>query len=473
MRKFILLGVACLVLVACFGFVMQVDAAETMPVDVRVWNWNTSQLESSFYGFPSSNHNGADVAVGDIDGDNYGEIVVAAGRGSGPHVRVFTKKGVVERIDFFPFKQEYRGGLSVAVGDVDGDGKEDIAVAPKDGQARVRVYKANNNREIITEFLAYPESFTGGANIALGDFDNDGKDEIAVSPGTAGGPQVRLFEGNGQFLNKEFFAFGKSEKGGASLAAGDIDGDGIDELFVGHGPFGDPWVKTYRVDQANEVVVGAWRAYDSSFRGGVKLAAGDLDQDGKDEVITGAGYGGGPHVQGWTPTGTRYKLNNMVYNRDFRGSFNISAYDIDRDGKDEIVTIPDKKPGEGRLDYFRYIDVSIGEQRLRAYENAQLVNTYLVSTGTGDHPTPTGTFEVQSKVPKTRMSWEYGPDHPDNYDLADVPHVLGFDGPYTIHGAYWHSNFGHRMSHGCVNESLPDAAWLYNWARVGDAVIVH
>lgn len=454
-------------------FSVGAQAAETMPVEVRVWNWNTSQLKKSFLAYPENNRNGADVAVGDFTGDGSQEIAIGAGRNSGPHVRIFSETGALKGLDFFPFKPEYHGGLSIAAGDVTGDGRAELVVAPRtEAQARIRVYKTNAQREIVADFLAYPESFQGGANVTLGDFNGDGKAEIAVAPGNAGAPLIRIFDQNGRSLGKDFYAFGKEDKGGASVAAADFDGDGIDELIVGHGPYGEPWVKTYRVDQKDEVVVGTWLAFGRGFRGGVKVAAADLDHNGRDEVLVAPGPGGGPNIRGFTPTGTPYKVNNMVYGGDFRGGFNLAAGDLNNDGKTEIVTVPDKKLGDGRLDYFRYIDVSIPEQRLRTYENAMLVKTFLVSTGTTKFPTPTGTFSVKGHILNTRMSWEYGPNHPENYDLPNVPHVLPFYGAYTIHGAYWHNNWGHRMSHGCINVSLPEAAWLYNWARNGDPVIV-
>jgi len=71
------------------------------------------------------------------------------------------------------------------------------------------------------------------------------------------------------------------------------------------------------------------------------------------------------------------------------------------------------------------------------------------------------------------MRGYYGPGSPDNYDLPGVPYVLSFTGPYTIHGTYWHSNFGHRMSHGCVNMYTPHSKWVYEWAPMGTPVIVH
>lgn len=114
----------------------------------------------------------------------------------------------------------------------------------------------------------------------------------------------------------------------------------------------------------------------------------------------------------------------------------------------------------------RWIDVDISEQRLYAYEGDTLVNSFLVSTGIWKYPTVTGTFRIYVKLRYTDMS---GPD----YYLPDVPYVMYFYKGYGLHGTYWHNNFGTPMSHGCVNLSIPDAAWLYNWASVGTVVRVH
>jgi lipoprotein-anchoring transpeptidase ErfK/SrfK len=71
------------------------------------------------------------------------------------------------------------------------------------------------------------------------------------------------------------------------------------------------------------------------------------------------------------------------------------------------------------------------------------------------------------------MSWYYGPNNPMNYDLPNVPWVASFKGPYTIHGAYWHHNFGHPMSHGCVNMKVSEAKIIYDWAEIGTPVIIY
>jgi len=113
----------------------------------------------------------------------------------------------------------------------------------------------------------------------------------------------------------------------------------------------------------------------------------------------------------------------------------------------------------------RWIYVSLGKQRLTAYEGNAPVYSTLVSTGTKAYPTVVGTFRVYTKIKSQRMT---GP----GYSLPNVPNVMYFIGGYAIHGAYWHNNFGRPMSHGCVNLPLPAAAWMFNWASVGTPVVV-
>jgi lipoprotein-anchoring transpeptidase ErfK/SrfK len=111
------------------------------------------------------------------------------------------------------------------------------------------------------------------------------------------------------------------------------------------------------------------------------------------------------------------------------------------------------------------IVVSTEEQRIYAYENGQLVHSYLVSTGLPDSPTVHGDFQVYVKYLKTDMS---GP----GYYLPDVPYTMYFYQGYGIHGTYWHNSFGRPMSHGCVNLPTDQAQWFYNWAEVGTPVRV-
>jgi lipoprotein-anchoring transpeptidase ErfK/SrfK len=114
----------------------------------------------------------------------------------------------------------------------------------------------------------------------------------------------------------------------------------------------------------------------------------------------------------------------------------------------------------------RWIEVNLTEQRVYAWEGDVLMNSFIVSTGTWATPTVTGTFSIWNK---TRIQAMSGP----GYYLPDVPFVMYFYKDYGFHGTYWHNNFGTPMSHGCVNLTIPDSEWLYNWASYGTTVKVH
>ena len=113
-----------------------------------------------------------------------------------------------------------------------------------------------------------------------------------------------------------------------------------------------------------------------------------------------------------------------------------------------------------------WIDINLSEQRAYAYEGYDLVNTFVVSTGTWQYPTVTGTYEVYVRYRYADMA---GP----GYYLPDVPYVMYFYKGYGLHGTYWHSNFGTPMSHGCVNFTIDDAGWVYDFTTLGTVVNVH
>jgi LysM repeat protein len=114
----------------------------------------------------------------------------------------------------------------------------------------------------------------------------------------------------------------------------------------------------------------------------------------------------------------------------------------------------------------RWIDVNLSTQQLTAYQGSTPVRSTLASTGRSGTPTPTGQFSIYVKYLSTRMRGA-------GYDFANVPHVMFFYRGYSLHGTYWHSNFGHPMSHGCINLPMSEAEWLYNWASVGTLVNIH
>jgi len=110
--------------------------------------------------------------------------------------------------------------------------------------------------------------------------------------------------------------------------------------------------------------------------------------------------------------------------------------------------------------------VDLTRQTLTAYVGQTPVRTTPISTGLSRTPTPVGQYRIYLKLRYDDMS---GP----GYYLPDVPYTMYFYRGYGLHGTYWHNNFGHPMSHGCVNLPTPEAEWLFNWAEVGTLVNVH
>jgi lipoprotein-anchoring transpeptidase ErfK/SrfK len=113
-----------------------------------------------------------------------------------------------------------------------------------------------------------------------------------------------------------------------------------------------------------------------------------------------------------------------------------------------------------------WIDIDLSEQMLYAYDGTDLVDSFLVSTGVDQYPTETGQYHIYVKYRSSLM-------HGNDYYLPDVPYTMYYSGDFSIHGTYWHHNFGTPMSHGCVNMDTSDAEWLYNWASVGTLVNIH
>ncbi len=115
----------------------------------------------------------------------------------------------------------------------------------------------------------------------------------------------------------------------------------------------------------------------------------------------------------------------------------------------------------------KWIEIDLSAQKLTAWQGNTPVYATLISAGVPDHPTPTGVFHVNEKLPSDHLT---GP----GYDYPNVPYVMYFlAGGYAIHGTYWHSNFGHPMSHGGVDLQTSAAQWLYNWTPMGTTIWIH
>jgi lipoprotein-anchoring transpeptidase ErfK/SrfK len=109
----------------------------------------------------------------------------------------------------------------------------------------------------------------------------------------------------------------------------------------------------------------------------------------------------------------------------------------------------------------RWVSIDLYEQNLVAYEGTTPVFSTLIASGLPRWPTYEGLFNIYYRNPREYMSW--GTVGDDFYSLEEVPWTMFFDEGRALHGAYWHDGFGYRRSHGCVNMSITDAKWLYDW----------
>jgi len=242
-------------------------------------------------------------------------------------------------------------GVNVALGDLTGNGYDEFLTGPGPGAVfgpQVRGWDYNGDQLPGLNYMAYGTN-KYGVNVAAGDIDGDGIDEIITGPGPVEvfGPHVRGWEYDGSSVNSipgiSYFAYG-TPKYGVNVTCGDIDGDGYDEIITGAGPgtvYG-PHVRGWNYDGNSIASIGgvSFLAYGTN-QWGVNVACGDIDGDGIDEIITGAGPGVvfGPHVRGWNVDGGAAEsipgISFFAFDYDQWG-VNVGCGDVDNDGYDEI-----------------------------------------------------------------------------------------------------------------------------------------
>jgi len=261
-------------------------------------------------------------------------VAVGAGAGFSPIVRVFDYTSGVEKFRFLAYESNFTGGVSVAVADINGDGVSDIITgAGVGGGPRVRVFNGVTGTPIL-DFFAYSQDFRGGVYVAGGDVDGDGRADIVTGAGAGGGPHVKVFNSAG-VVTRETFPFAMDFSGGVRVAVGDLTGTGRRDVIAASGPGGNSQIVT--MDGRSLALINRINPFASGFQGGVWLAAGDLDGDGIAEIIAGAGAGGGPNVRTFNAAGTLLS-DVLVYEANFSGGVRVAARDIDGDGRAEIIT---------------------------------------------------------------------------------------------------------------------------------------
>ena len=271
----------------------------------------------SFFAYDQNFTGGVRIAMGDINGDGFVDLITAPGPGGGPNIKIFNLlSGVpIQVASFYAFESNFSGGLYIACGNLNGDVNpttglvyDDIIVgAGPGGGPRVSAFSgaqafAINQNFFLVDLYVYPAGFTGGVTVAAADRTGDGLDEIVTGAGFGGGPEVKVLQLNqtapGQFnpnVIQDFYAFNTTFTGGIYVAGGQFTNSTYDDIFVGTGPGTKATVAV-----AFGAPSGGFHYLNpfGNFTGGVRvgISSSTLAGTTPNYLMAAAGPGGGPQV---------------------------------------------------------------------------------------------------------------------------------------------------------------------------------
>lgn len=214
------------------------------------------------------------LASGDFDGDGAADLAIGAGSGGGSRVRVLGGKNGTVLFDQFVFEPQFHGGVHIAAGDVNGDGRAELFVgAGKGGAPRVRILDLNSGSS-LQDFFVYEEHFRGGAQVAAGDVNGDGRADLMTGAGVLGGPRVRSIDGLTGATLRDQFAGDPTRRDGITIGQGDVDGNGRANLVA----FADGQLNVFAGTNPNPFVRFPMMSTSS-------IHSGDLNGDGFEELL--------------------------------------------------------------------------------------------------------------------------------------------------------------------------------------------
>jgi FG-GAP-like repeat/FG-GAP repeat len=315
---------------------------------------------SGFYPFGDRSEAGARVASGDVNGDGKDELLAVPVLGT--RVSAYSASGGAPFRSVDVFGPEVQGPISIAAGNVIGDARDDlVAAAPTYSGVQVKVIDVASGTT-RTSFYPYGNEGVSAVAVALGDVNGDGSLDVILSAVTPDGTEIQAVDSDGITL-VDFYVLDPSVIPGASLAAGDLDGDGRAEIVLGGGPTTAPWPPVANGPEQRVVVyeadgtrAGGFTAYPGLFQGGVRVALANLNADPRPEIVTAPGVGTEPELEVFTQDsingrdrGTRL-AHFLAFEPGFTGGVSVAAGDVDGDGTAEIVAAAGPgRPGEVRV----------------------------------------------------------------------------------------------------------------------------
>ncbi|MCC7085315.1 MAG: VCBS repeat-containing protein [Pirellulales bacterium] len=299
-------------------------------------------------------------------------IVLGADAGARPRVTVIDAHDHSIIASFLAYDSGFRGGVRVAVGDLDGDGDAEIIVAPGAGlSSLIKVFDLDGHELVDFRTKAYL-GFRGGVFVAVADVNGDGRPDLITSPGSGLRAMIEVFKNRvgiassntDPISNKpiySFRAFGKTFTGGATVAAADLTGDGKAEVIVGNGPGMGPHVRVFDLTTITTNALAPnilkirpeIRPFDTGDRGGVFVAVGNVRGDATSEIVIGNGANGRGRVEMYDADGTRFKSVTAYNNGEGRKApVHVATKDIDADALDEALTGQGSPGSAGQLRSF-------------------------------------------------------------------------------------------------------------------------
>lgn len=368
---------------------------------------------------------GASVVSSDLDGNGAAELVVGSPAGVPTTVSIFSLDGTLIR-SFPVFSSKSRAGVNVTVGDFQGNGFPNIVVALRRGAGPQILSYTPTGRKIDPGFFAYVKNFRGGVNLTSGDVDGDGKDEIITAAGPGGGPHVAAFRPNGTKIY-QIFPYDQSFRSGLSIAAFDYDKDGRDDIVAAPQTGRQAIVTITRVYDRH--VLASFPVL-GGFSGGVSLSVNTIGLTPK--ILIGAGAGGGPQVVQYDPaTGKVNGVSMFPFTTRWRGGVFPLAVDQANDGTPEyaafsggLYVTPQRMQQYGH-------DVPASSIPGANYEQRRLntaVGAFTVDIISADLATPGMKLKTVTSTPADCLN--DCPVHPLQYYIDQAGGFAGINGSY-------------------------------------------